>query len=689
MFKVNFLSALALLAASVPSFAQSGSVTAQSDSWAITDGLGRAARDYSAAGEHNEKRFVGMFYWTWHQGYDFDGGKDDTTIEVKNITEVLREHPEAINDYNHEAWGPLGHRPGVYYWDQPIFGYYKTTDPWVLRKHAEMLADAGIDCIFMDCTNGSFIWEYSFMALLDTWDQARKDGVNVPKIVFLLPFAATADSKKSLINLYNKIYSKDLYKDLWFYWKGKPLIMAHPDNLATTGVEGTIRSFFTFRGGQPDYVNGASVADKKWGWLEVMPTHGYAFDYETYTYEQCTVGVAQNARKESGGHCCAFNLPGTYGRSYSYKNGFDTRPDAYLYGWNFQEQWDRANDVLKPQMIFVTGWNEWTSGMWTKAHGWSDPLSFVDQFDWDHSRDIEPTAGWGDKGDVYYVQLVDNVRRYKGMDKPQVCSPGRTINLGRQGEWNGLLPYYKAYKGNTFHRDHRGRYNQYYTNNTGRNDIVGAQVSHDGSNVYFRVETADKLTPSTDPQWMMLFIDADRDKSTGWYGYDFIVNRVSPTSDEVCVERCDGTDWNWSKVGTGYYVISSNGKALEIAIPKSTLGMSAEVDFEFKWKDNMQKLGDIMDFYVNGDTAPGGRFNYVYTSKSDSSVEEIAADAAKLNASAVEGGIYVVCSEGFKIHNLEGVLVASGEAGNHTLRLGAGLYIVSSGGESVKIPVAL
>lgn len=38
-----------------------------------------------------------------------------------------------------------------------------------------------------------------------------------------------------------------------------------------------------------------------------------------------------------------------------------------------------------------------------------------------------------------------------------------------------------------------------------------------------------------------------------------------------------------------------------------------DVDIEFKWNDNMQEPENIMDFYANGDTAPGGRFNYVYT----------------------------------------------------------------------------
>lgn len=41
--------------------------------------------------------------------------------------------------------------------------------------------------------------------------------------------------------------------------------------------------------------------------------------------------------------------------------------------------------------------------------------------------------------------------------------------------------------------------------------------------------------------------------------------------------------------------------------------MGKEINLEFKWNDNMQENGNIMDFYVNGDSAPGGRFNFVYT----------------------------------------------------------------------------
>ncbi|MCH3985844.1 MAG: hypothetical protein LKE55_07225 [Prevotella sp.] len=51
-----------------------------------------------------------------------------------------------------------------------------------------MLADAGVDVVFFDCTNGDITWKDSYEALMKTWDKAQKDGVNVPKIAFMLPF---------------------------------------------------------------------------------------------------------------------------------------------------------------------------------------------------------------------------------------------------------------------------------------------------------------------------------------------------------------------------------------------------------------------------------------------------------------------------------------------------------------------
>ena len=598
------LSLLLALAAAVPAVAQGTA----SDSWAATDALGRKVRSYDEAPARRDGKFVAIFYWTWH---DVKRHNDDW--QVKNITEIVRQYPEAMSDIDHPVWVKSEKTGQYYYWEQPLLGYYLTTDKWVLRKHAEMLADAGVDAVFFDCTNGSNTWKASTEALMETWDQAQKDGVNVPKIAFMLNFAPLPSSRAALRQLYSDIYKPGRYENLWFMWKGKPCIMGYPEALGDDPLDREIAGFFTFRPGQPDYVDGPTRPDQ-WGWLENYPQHGYVPstgpDGRTH-YEQVTVGIAQNTNPDRKGHCGAFNTKDAYGRNWSIRNGFDPRPDGYLYGWNFAEQWERAFE-LDPELVFVTGWNEYIAGRWGAP--WNgDPFSFVDQYNWVCSRDIEPNAGWGDKGDVYYLQLVDQVRKFKGMTPPEPVSAPKPVRLRKFSDWDDVTPYFSAYKGNTFHRDADGSANLHYVDNTGRNDIVGAKVARDGKYLYFYVETAEALSPKTDPHWMQLFIDVDRDKATGWNGYDFVVNRVSPKGSKARLEKNVQGIWMWEDAAKVKFF--AKGNRLVVRIPRSVLGVGGKVDLEFKWNDNMQKEGDIMDFYVSGDTAPGGRFNYVYTAE--------------------------------------------------------------------------
>jgi len=85
------------------------------------------------------------------------------------------------------------------------------------------------------------------------------------------------------------------------------------------------------------------------------------------------------------------------------------------------------------------------------------------------------------------------------------------------------------------------------------------------------------------------------------------------------LERSTG-GWNWEKVAEVVYTV--DGDTMVVTIPRAALGIS-EGDFtvNFKWSDNMQKDGDIMEFYVSGDVAPGARFKYSFTSLS-ASVED-------------------------------------------------------------------
>jgi len=187
----------------------------------------------------------------------------------------------------------------------------------------------------------------------------------------------------------------------------------------------------------------------------------------------------------------------------------------------------------------------------------------------------------------------------------------KSVRINKWEDWEQVTPYFRHYKGNTLHRDHRGRHDQYYRNTTGRNDIVGAKVARDNKKLYFYVETADRLTSPNDRNWMMLFIDTDRDKTTGWNGYDILINRVTPLGNRAVVERNVGNRWEWEEVAAVPFSLNNNKLAL--GVDRQVLGVEGKVDIEFKWNDNMQENGNIMDFYVNGDTAPGGRFNFVYS----------------------------------------------------------------------------
>lgn len=580
---------------------QPGSSSQPGNGLPATDGLGRKLPEADETGPPRENRYVGLFYWTWHTRLS------ENSDAPYDVSKILSRHPEAIGDYNHPAW-PSPKQAGSYFWSEPLFGYYLNTDRWVLYKHAELLADAGVDVIVFDCTNGDLTWPESYEVLCDVFAEARKNGIKTPQIAFMLAFGPTAGSLHAMKDIYRNLYQPGRYRDLWFYWKGKPLIMAYPETLTPvpddpgeTRLRQEIRDFFTFRPGQPVYDQGPQRPDH-WGWLEIYPQHGFA-PTAAGGFEQVTVGVSQNWSAERG--LTAMNAPGAFGRSYTHSGGHAAAPDAVNYGLNFQEQWERAL-AMDPELIFITGWNEWIAGRyeeWQLQHN-----AFPDQYDQEHSRDIEPMAGG--HGDNYYYQMVSNIRRFKGMPSLPKADPAVTISIdGIFDDWDDLNLCYEAHRGNTLHRDSPGWKGLHYANTTGRNDIVRVKVAHDRDFVYFYAETAEPLTPADQPGWMRLFIDVDRDKATGWEGYDIVVNRKRPGKKARVDRHRNKKGWKWKKAGKIDYAFT--GRKLELRIPRHLLGAEGSIDLEFKWSDHMQNP-DVMDFLLHGDAAPAGRFNYPY-----------------------------------------------------------------------------
>ncbi len=564
---------------------------AMPDTWTATDGLGRNLPVFGETREYRTDKYVGLFFWTWHSLFSVNPSA--------NVTEILAEHPDILPDYHREEWGDKF----SYFWNEPIYGYYNGLDPWVFRKQAELLANAGVDVIVFDNSNGVMTFLDGMLMLLETFSRARADGVNTPRISFILPFWDYKSSNIQLKEFYRAVYAVGKYQDLWFYWDGKPLVMGYPDLLDQHDpLEAEILDFFTFRPAQPSYITGQERPGQ-WGWLSLYPQKIYV--KQDGTPEQMTVGVAQNYSKELG--LTAMNGKNVFGRTYSaLLEGYDPQENAKLYGANFAEQFEYALQV-DPEFIFITGWNEWRAGRYETWMGVEN--AFPDTFDDTYSRDIEPSKG--DLKDHYYYQMISYIRRYKGVRPSPKASPEITVDWsGKQDSWEGVQPYFAAYPGNTFDRDCRGYDTHYYMDSSGRNDIVGAKVARDQDYVYFMAETADVLTPATGPAWMRLFFTVEGQDKPCWESFSYVVNRASP-SEKALLERSLG-GWDWEPVSEVDYLVLGN--RLQLRIPRSILGISDE-DFaiRFKWSDNMQKDGDPLDFYVSGDAAPGGRFQYRYS----------------------------------------------------------------------------
>ena len=223
-----------------------------SDTWVATDALGRTLPWHEQVGPPRPGKSVGVFTFLW-LGQHGDQGPFD-------ISMILAADPKAIGDPNHPSWGPL---QVPHHWGESIFGYYVSDDEAILRKHAQMLADAGVDVVVFDVTN-QLTYPRSWQALCRVWDGVRRDGNRTPQIAFLCPFW---DPAQVVRELWDQLYSPPRYPDLWFRWEGQPLILADRAKLLPDR-DSRILEFFTFRKPQPDYFQGPT-GPNQWGWLEV------------------------------------------------------------------------------------------------------------------------------------------------------------------------------------------------------------------------------------------------------------------------------------------------------------------------------------------------------------------------------------------------------------------------------------
>jgi hypothetical protein len=628
------------------------------DTWVASDALGRTMPTITLAGpvKTDHKRVVGIFYITWHS----DNLASMKSPYSADVTKILAADSNARLDAKNPQW-----KEGQYHWGEPEMGYFLSRDEYVIRKDMSMLADAGVDVLIMDVTNAVRYWA-EWETMFAVMEKMKAEGNKVPQFCF---WAFNGPVITVVQDLYDKIYKPEKYKSLWYYWDSKPLLLyngtpqtkdatgnvqqnpnPHYDADALTnkdnphyGDKDFIEKLYT------DYTqevkNTFSTRTMWWGYYKwngkrfVGTEDNWSFGYDlgNRNVKNMNPGSLVSTHKgirEEMAVTPAQHPSSLVGKSWSRADGEpqlnsrDMPVETYVpwvkkkvanpegYGIYFQERWDEALKA-DPAFLYLNDWNEWTAGKYPPENGNTvdfmrrkNSYFFVDQYNAEFNRGIQPMKGG--YTDNYYMQMAQNIRKYKGVRSIPLLKGITRIKIdGDFSDWSSQKTEYRDTKGDVAHRDFAGYGGLHYKDTSGRNDIVTCKVAVDQSTINFYAETDQPLTPSSGKNWMLLFIDADQNSNTGWYGYDFMINKKVIDNKTTTLMRYDakapGDHW----VEVTHVNYRYKGNQLEIAVPKSLLKLKDNAfSFDFHWNDNAGTLVDPISLSISGDSAPNRRFNY-------------------------------------------------------------------------------
>ncbi len=612
-----------------------------------TDALGREKKTDSG---DRDGRYVGIFYFMWlnegNRPYD--------------ISKMLEEYGE----FNLEG-SPLWALPGspaydesisplyaFHYFEEPLYGYYASTDKWVIMRHLELLSQAGVDFLYLDFTNANSgnpeaqpnnIYPEATFALMDSILELQAKGIEAPKIVPMVcnPDTGSDQRRGNVVEwVYANYYAKDnfKYRSCWFTADeehnpgGKPLLITYTIDRNLFKNKAAYDAFWFRKVVWPTQVRPDSYKDG-------FPWMDYSLPQADYDGVM-NVSVAQHI----DGHWSSTAYLAEHREEYNYtyrgRGAIGTKRYAYEtdeiedanLGLNFSEQWEnviatRGTDK-EPWMVSVTGWNEWIA----QKYNFEKVATFVDTFSIAFSRDAEMMRDSVGYADTYYMLLATNAARYKQKDVVKNSATAmwqkQTIALGTLSSWEGVKAKYVDFKGDAMARNKASVGSVYtYTDDSARNDIEYVKIANDEENLYVLVTTKENITPyeSGDEGWMNLYLSTGA--RNGWENYNFVINR-HPNGGKTSIEALS-TDENGKIVATasGFeaeYFTENNQIAYKI--PLKAIGVTSKGEIGLKACDNIfankktekndgvgvYEFGDVMAFYCGGDCAPLGRLNYAY-----------------------------------------------------------------------------
>ena len=482
------------------------------------------AESPAAAGK---ERQVGIFYFLWLGEHGRKGPYD--------ISKILAADPDAGYKPDSPLWGAEG---TYHHWGEPLYGYYCSDDEWVVRRHIKLLMQCDIDFLFFDTTN-SYIYEKNAKLVMSVLKEYRDAGWKVPKVLFY----TNMHSGKRAGEIYEAIYKPGFAKEVWYELDGKPVIIAKKEQCSED-----VRNFFTIV--KPQFPR-EPVKKGGWPWMDFQRPQR-VYEGEDVARTVMNVSVAQHPQLRFG-DSALYGETGNRGRAF-HNGSNDPAPDAWKKGYNFQEQWDRALEA-KPDIVLVTGWNEWIAGRWKGTP--ERPLKFVDCANCEYSRDIEMMRGG--YGDNYFLLLRENVRKFKGVTDDLTPNPPNQRKR------------YRCFADSAMPRDHSG-----YVNRTQRNAPEWIDVMHDQQNVTFIVKTQKPVVGKEgEGDFMRILVNG---KAVNALGEMKVVGDVTT-----------------------------------FTVPRSALGLTSDsFRFDFKFVDSTEPCRDPLDWYDHGVVEPLGRIPFLY-----------------------------------------------------------------------------
>ena len=567
-----------------------------------TDDFGRVILPVD--GKVNDDRYVGMFYFlTLGQHANHTGIYDINLITYEGT------YNKAFTSYNTPVT-PVG---SAHFWGEPVWGYYNSEDPWVMRKQIEMLTMAGIDFIVLDTSN-NVLYENVTAVLFELLLEYQNAGWDVPRVVYYLGKHDLGADASVLKQVYRIFYEQDTYKSLWFTPNDpqKPMIVA-PDNVidrfrqSSDAHEKMLAGFFDFRVTQ--WPIAAPVNE---------PVYEYGAPWISFEYPQTSqqgwinlsiaqhVSVNMTDTKNSRGRGWhpTKQVKGKWKGENDHEN--------WRQNLNFQAQWNTVLEMTPEQraedarFVFLTGWNEWVA---EKLRMNEKEYFTVDTFNAEYSRDIEPSRSSGMK-DYAYFQTIMNLHNDNFAPAVHYEYPVATPDIAKDDTavWESA-PTYRDFTGECADRNFKAMAGEIvYKDTTGRNDIDTISILHDAKYLYFRVACVEDITAykAGDTGWMNLWLKTANAGSDLFCGYEYVINREMDGGKSAVIGA------NGEKVGQAD--VNVFGNVMIVRIPLATIGLDEHnYHLEFKVTDNVQDMeNDPLNLYSTGDAAPIGSLNFSY-----------------------------------------------------------------------------